>query len=699
MKRIIVCLVWLCIFVMGMFSQPITFDQAQQVAEKFFPSQFASKYAKELQRRVFEDAGQPTMYAFSIADRWVLIAGDRRMPPILAYSDEKGGIFPHKEDMPEGMLDILEGYHEQIKYLRRDNVSGYNNLQWEWYLDGNNRVSASRSIVVAPLLTRNGEENIWKQGWNNGEYAYDTTKYYNKFCPIIPGCIHKRAVVGCVAVALGQIMWYWKWPYAAVLNNGSGDVVHRYDWYAMPAKLCDSSDIYNVDMVATLLRDCGASVNMKYGCDLSTALSIKLPPALRNVFGYNASNLINRRNYTDSTWLSMLKNELNLLRPVLYNGSSDDDGHQFVVDGYDSENFFHVNFGWGGSSNGYFTINDMIYNNNQSMIINVYPDSLSCDSLVVPSSDVWETNFILQNGGAISVGNRTITAGMHGCILSGESVTLTAGLEINEGAEVYIDIKDMHCGSTNNSITNRNATRNKESISYATRWKLLTNYFGTYGYPYWVEDNYHIVKDTIIGNYTYQLLNNKGAIRYSDDGMKFYYLNKSGEYLLCDFSLQVGDTCFAYIGTTMFEDEDGALQDAGVNLVQPWVVTARDVIDQRVHIKMKYSSEDRTGEFETEMIQGIGSHHFIFPLQTSFMFMGSAPSYTLCAFNGDENIYSFDLTEHGIKNDCPNWEMISKGVSETISLDTISTTKFLHGGQLFIRHGDKTYDAQGREIK
>ena len=245
---------------------------------------------------------------------------------------------------------------------------------------------------------------------------------------------------------------------------------------------------------------------------------------------------------------------------------------------------------------------------------------------------------------------------------------------------------------------NRNATRNKESISYATRWKLLTNYFGTYGYPYWVEDNYHIVKDTIIGNYTYQLLNNKGAIRYSDDGMKFYYLNKSGEYLLCDFSLQVGDTCFAYIGTTMFEDEDGALQDAGVNLVQPWVVTARDVIDQRVHMKMKYSSEERTGEFETEMIQGIGSHHFIFPLQTSFMFMGSAPSYTLCAFNGDENIYSFDLTEHGIKNDCPNWEMISKGVSETISLDTISTTKFLHGGQLLIRHGDKTYDAQGREV-
>ena len=71
-----------------MFSQPITFDQAQQVAEKFCPSQCASKYAKELQRRVFEDAGQPTMYAFSIADRWVLIAGDRRMPPILAYSDE-----------------------------------------------------------------------------------------------------------------------------------------------------------------------------------------------------------------------------------------------------------------------------------------------------------------------------------------------------------------------------------------------------------------------------------------------------------------------------------------------------------------------------------------------------------------------------------------------------------------------------------
>lgn len=429
----------------GLKAQVVSQETARQVADNFFYSQFPLKSLEHMDVLPLGNKRQPTMYAFSLSSHWVLVAGDKRVQPILAYSDDNSNGFPDEENMPVGMAYMLDWYIELIESMR--NVSNVRdvNPQWELYTNANNRSLTNRSIVVGPLLTRNGDENLWKQGWNNGDFAYDTTKYYNKFCPIIPGCIHHRAVVGCVAVALAQVMWYWKWPYAAIMNTGNGDIVHRYNWDAMPAKIYDSTNVYKVDMVAILLRDCGASVNMNYGCDISSASPSYLSFALRNIFGYNADNLIYRSSYSDSEWLSMMKNELNLLRPILYGGQNQGGGHRFVIDGYDSENLFHVNFGLGGGGNGYYTINDVVYNNNQSMVINVSPDYPLCTSIDISASDIWNTNFITQNGGAISIGNRTITTGMHGYILSGESVTLTSGFEIQAGADVYIDIKDMHC--------------------------------------------------------------------------------------------------------------------------------------------------------------------------------------------------------------------------------------------------------------
>lgn len=227
-----------------------------------------------------------------------------------------------------------------------------------------------------------------------------------------------------------------------------------------------------------------------------------------------------------------------------------------------------------------------------------------------------------------------------------------------------------------------------QDLKYADRWQVLANCHSTHGRTCWEESNYYVVKDTIINNYTYQLLNeNQGCIRYSEDGTKFYYLTDSGEYLLCDFSLQVGDTCYAYIGKN----------PAGLNIVQPWIVTDRKIIDQRVHISMMCNLPQ--GEVETEMIQGIGSHHFIFPMNPGILFIGAAYPFTLCAFNGDENIYSFDLTPHGIKNDCPNWEIIPKEDIETTPAETPSASKILRDGLILILRGDKVYTATGIQIE
>ena len=87
----------------------------------------------------------------------------------MAYSDDNSNGFPDEENMPVGMAYMLDWYIELIESMR--NVSNVRdvNPQWELYTNANNRSLTNRSIVVGPLLTRNGDENLWKQGWNNGD--------------------------------------------------------------------------------------------------------------------------------------------------------------------------------------------------------------------------------------------------------------------------------------------------------------------------------------------------------------------------------------------------------------------------------------------------------------------------------------------------------------------------------------------------
>lgn len=241
------------------------------------------------------------------------------------------------------------------------------------------------------------------------------------------------------------------------------------------------------------------------------------------------------------------------------------------------------------------------------------------------------------------------------------------------------------------------APQDNFDIPFANKWKVLIDGSDVYGYPYWNEFDYFVVKDTIIGEYTYQLLNNKKCIRYSDDGMQFYYLGDSAEYLLCDYSLEVGDTCYAYMGDLMHDNMEQILLKSGYKLIQPWIVKSKEVIDQRIHIIMACNyNYGITYEYETEMIQGIGSKHFIFPFMTSLYFDGGAPSYTLCAFKNNENIYSFDLTKQGIVNNCPEWSLVGEDIVSTFTQTTV--TKICKDGQIYIHKNGKIFDLIGQEI-
>lgn len=470
-------LIGLCLLIcLRMHAQIVSMETAQRVAENFFNIESSSDSQVSLQVRTFGDREQATLYAFSLSNRWVVIAGDKRVQPILAYSDDEGEAFPSDSDMPPAMSELLDWYNVQIADLHSDRTITKDHPQWGIYLDpNNNSVIHNRSVIVAPLLVRDGHQNIWKQSGNNN--GNNVTKCYNKFCPsawnpnTLDSCTHSK--VGCVAVATSQVMWYWQWPHAAILNQYFPQLtaVRYYDWDLMPYRLTNASIIEEADMIATLLHDVGVEVGMNYGCSGSGANPEHISAALRNTYEYHAGDLEHRSNIPNSDWIGRIKAELNNLRPVIYGGFRDSVGHQFVLDGYNSINQFHINFGWGNGYNGYFSLDTIYnnYNNNQSMVRNIYPDYPSCNLLHISPLYELPNTFVIENGGGIIIDSGAILGQKVGVIVSGEFVLLKKGFQASSShVHMRITVSEMPCNA------NREITLDSDIEDYHAPSKLKT---------------------------------------------------------------------------------------------------------------------------------------------------------------------------------------------------------------------------------
>ena len=313
-------------------------------------------------------------YIFQDEHGFVIVAGDDRSMPILGYSDE--GTFDGN-DMPPNAQKWLEGYKTELRQLIADNVAPSEEIQdaWERYLRGE-ADSDSRAAAVNPLIN----------------LTWDQAPYYNSLCP-------GGSVTGCVATAMAQIMKYWNYPatgsgfhsynhstYGTISANFGSTT---YDWNAMPNNVSSSNNA-----VATLMYHCGVSVDMDYSPQVSGAYVISSGSpvqhcseyAMKTYFGYSSSmHGEKRENYSESQWINMLKAELDASRPILYAGFGSGGGHAFVCDGYDNNNFFHYNWGWGGAYNGYFAVGALNpsgtgtgggtggYNSGQQVLIGIQP--------------------------------------------------------------------------------------------------------------------------------------------------------------------------------------------------------------------------------------------------------------------------------------------------------------------------------------
>lgn len=336
MKRTTTILIAICVSALFANGKQISQNAALSAARKYSRTGQVAP-AKNLRSNKTNNA---PYYAFNLEQGYVIVSGDDEMTELVGYAEN--GFFD-AENVPPQMQLWLDGYAEYVAAVQSGKAKARKIL-----------LSDSPSVVVEPLVTTK-----WNQDAPFNNFAPEYTDDNNNT---------QRCATGCAATAMAQIMKFHNWPeqgvghysyehqsFGTISSNFSE---HVYDWTNMIDRY-NNGEYSNVqaDAVALLMKDCGVSLNMNYG-PVSGASIYSYTPAFKNYFRYS-SRTVNRSGCETAEFTKIITDELQEGRPIIYCGTGEDGGHAFVVDGYDTNYFLHVNWGWGGYSDGYFDMNYM----------------------------------------------------------------------------------------------------------------------------------------------------------------------------------------------------------------------------------------------------------------------------------------------------------------------------------------------------
>lgn len=293
------------------------------------------KAAPEAPELIFtqpDSLGIPAAYVFSNSEGLLILSADDVAAPLLGYTDAPA----QASQLPPNMLAWLRDYAREIACARS--------------AGGGAPAKTKSYAAISPLLSSK---------WNQ-------SAPYNMYCPTISGA---QCPTGCLATAMAQIMNYHQWP-----EKGTGNIdyytrtrnvrvqcnIGNYtlDWANMLDTYTSSASTKQKQAVGRLMQVVGASLEMDYNTDASGAYGDMATTALIDNFYYDPAGAIYMREwFSAEDWQDIVYSELENSRPVLYCGSGSAGGHAFVCDGYSSNGFFHINWGWGGVSDGYFLLN------------------------------------------------------------------------------------------------------------------------------------------------------------------------------------------------------------------------------------------------------------------------------------------------------------------------------------------------------
>ena len=349
---------------------PVTVQQAREKAVEFFMTGTNSRAVPTLElawsdQSLSRGSEEAALYIFNRTDRpgFVLMAGDDAVAPVLGYSFEHPA--GDLDEMPAHIRWYLDGLREQVLDLRAAGAESH--TAWAGEL------KAGTPIRELPTA-------LWDQG-----------EPFNRECPVMSN--GQRAVTGCVQTAAAIVIKYNRWPdsftsevtvpgYTTTelgLQVGPR-TLRNYDFDKMPDTYVQGQYTEEqANEVARLMADLGVMDKADYGPETGAHYS-RLEWALGEYMRYSKqASYVTRASYSDDEWVALIKKEIDANRPLLYDGQGQQGGHAFILDGYDSENYFRFNWGWGGSANGYFVVKNLApgnfnFSSGQGVIINLVPD-------------------------------------------------------------------------------------------------------------------------------------------------------------------------------------------------------------------------------------------------------------------------------------------------------------------------------------
>lgn len=358
-----------------LFAEKVEVGEAQKVATRFYNEKYAVNYPGAdvsfyvVETHVIENGGIDVVYVFNFNNNgYAVVPADDRLYPVVGFSFITTF---DPETAPDNWKYVLNNFGEQVIHVRKNNVEAAPEAAAAW-ANLRNETSGSLSFLAntrdIPIMM----SVLWNQDYP-----------YNYLCPPDPQGPGGYVYAGCVATAMSMIMYHWRFPYTGTGSKtyypagyGAQTANFGQSYYNYEAMVNSTGNVPNYD-VALLQYHCGVAVEMMYGPDGSGAYSDDVAPAIKNYFKYsNNAQYIQRGGW--AAWNAYLTQQMELLQPVYYSGNDGSGGHAFVVDGMQEqgdETYYHFNFGWGGSANGYYLTTDAGgFTSGNAMVRNFIPN-------------------------------------------------------------------------------------------------------------------------------------------------------------------------------------------------------------------------------------------------------------------------------------------------------------------------------------
>lgn len=483
MKKNLLLLTMLAVMGTTLQARPVSMETARRLGQSFVTTHFEfTRQSSDMTliQTAFSERGEACYYIFNVGETgFVIIAADDNHRPVIGYSDE--GLFD-VNDMAPALADYLEVVRQGVAEAAL-------------------RSSAPAEVAADWAMLEKTGRLVSRHGGREDEYLVETKwnqNYpYNYFCPEGEGGPGGHCYAGCVATAASQLMRYWNHPL-----QGQGSYTYypedhpeygpltanfgetTYDWDNMPLQISASSPQEEIEAVALLMYHAGVCVDMNYRPTSSGAVTGRLCERMPQFFNYTTAmaNLY-REDYTHEAYMQLVINAIDMDWPMVHRGG----GHAYVLDGYNDSDMVHFNWGWSGSSDGWFNIDDHGYTEGESVIYNYVPADIYAatpnaptNMSVVAANDgtrsatvTWKNPTLTMSNAALATIDQIVVTRDGQVVYTEDNVAPGAEMTIVDESVPYYDCFDYAVYAITDGKRGASAKVNQVLVAPTCDWKII----------------------------------------------------------------------------------------------------------------------------------------------------------------------------------------------------------------------------------